>query len=403
MDRARNVHLDNRVDVIIPLYNGGRWIRQTLDAVFQQTVRPRRVIIVDDGSTDGSLEQIDPRPEIVVLKNPLQGPDEARNFGLQNSEAEFVAYLDQDDLWHPQHLELLINALDQEPLAGAAMAGMVMIKEGRKAVYDMADAGYDYTDPWENFPSVYVPHVTSAVVYRRSCLDCIGGWVPQFNGYGDYHIWFRAALHFPVLQLRSKTFGYRLHADSQMRNLEKNMVPVMKLWIAGAEDLLNRYTAKYGAKQSLSLRRRCLIYQNLHSVMESLMNDRTDDLPNALLSTDMSLRGDSKEFYRHVREDIVYILTNSSATLPEFEERVNKLIQLCPVSAKIMREVLIRTIFPHGTPLRPYWNYFWTRPRELERLTLFLGAARRKFVARSFQISDDKSPFVCYFIMSLAC
>jgi len=81
------------IDVIIPLYNGTKWIRETLDSALSQSFKPNKIIIVDDGSTDGSRELVYNHESIVLLRNPGRGEggESARNFGIQHSEAEFVA------------------------------------------------------------------------------------------------------------------------------------------------------------------------------------------------------------------------------------------------------------------------------------------------------------------------
>ena len=100
------------VDVIIPLYNGAKWIRETLDSALGQSYKPNKIIVVDDGSTDGSKDLIYNREDILLLQNPAKGVASSRNFGFEHSTADFVAFLDQDDIWHPDHLKLLIEKLN---------------------------------------------------------------------------------------------------------------------------------------------------------------------------------------------------------------------------------------------------------------------------------------------------
>ena len=105
------------IAVVIPLYNGERWIRQTLDAVAAQTLAPREVVVVDDGSTDASPSIVaDEYPDVrLVHQSENSGPNAARNRGLRETTAEAVAFLDQDDLWHPEHLRILYSVLGENP------------------------------------------------------------------------------------------------------------------------------------------------------------------------------------------------------------------------------------------------------------------------------------------------
>lgn len=90
------------VSVVIPVYNGERYLADALDSVFAQDYQPFEVIVVDDGSVDGSSTVVSHYKEARYLHQPNQGVAVARNTGIAASRGEFVAFLDQDDLW-PSH------------------------------------------------------------------------------------------------------------------------------------------------------------------------------------------------------------------------------------------------------------------------------------------------------------
>ena len=94
------------ISCIVPVYNGERFLSQTLDSVLGQTYRPLEVLLSDDGSTDGT-PQIAARysKRIRYLTHANTGPGAARNRGLRLARGDFVALLDADDLWHPEKLE----------------------------------------------------------------------------------------------------------------------------------------------------------------------------------------------------------------------------------------------------------------------------------------------------------
>ena len=91
------------VAVIIPLYNGSKWIRKTLESVFSQTHLPKEVIVIDDGSKDDSLQIVSEFESVTLVNNPFKGANLARNFGFTQTRSPLVAFLDQDDIWHPDH------------------------------------------------------------------------------------------------------------------------------------------------------------------------------------------------------------------------------------------------------------------------------------------------------------
>src|ERR1044072_1619841 len=106
------------VSVIIPVYNGGRYLRAALESVFAQTYRPIEVIVVDDGSADDSGLIAQSFPEVRHMRQQNQGVAAARNNAIAASRGEFLAFLDQDDLWTPEKLRLQIGYLLTHPELG---------------------------------------------------------------------------------------------------------------------------------------------------------------------------------------------------------------------------------------------------------------------------------------------
>jgi len=102
------------VSCIIPVFNGERYLAETLDSVFAQTHDDVEVIVADDGSTDRSAEIARGRGTIVV-QQPNAGHAAARNLGLSVASGAFVAFLDADDLWHPEKLARQLARFNERP------------------------------------------------------------------------------------------------------------------------------------------------------------------------------------------------------------------------------------------------------------------------------------------------
>src|SRR5713226_3858131 len=103
---------DLSIVAIIPLYNGAKWIEETIRGVFAQTLQPDEFIVVDDGSTDDGpaiVEKLAQERPITLLRKPNGGQSAARNFAVKHSTSALIALLDQDDIWHPKHLEALVE------------------------------------------------------------------------------------------------------------------------------------------------------------------------------------------------------------------------------------------------------------------------------------------------------
>src|SRR5712664_390476 len=93
------------ISCIIPVFNGERYLREALDSILAQTHRPVEIIVADDGSSDGTAAVVASYGDHVhYLHQPNAGPAAARNLGLSAARGEFVAFLDADDLWHPEKL-----------------------------------------------------------------------------------------------------------------------------------------------------------------------------------------------------------------------------------------------------------------------------------------------------------
>jgi len=121
------------VSVVIPLYNKGRYISEAIDSVLAQTVRDFELIIVDGGSTDGSLEIVagytDPR--ITCFLQEGKGVSTARNQAVQRANAELIAFLDADDAWYPDFLETILKLRQDYPAAGMYGTGYEVYFEGK--------------------------------------------------------------------------------------------------------------------------------------------------------------------------------------------------------------------------------------------------------------------------------
>ena len=112
------------VSVILPLYNGERFIRASSASVLGQTFSDFELLIIDDGSTDNSLAHVPDDPRIRVFRRRNRGVAATRNFGLERACGEFIAFIDQDDCWHPDKLQLQLQAFAHDPDLGYVLTMM---------------------------------------------------------------------------------------------------------------------------------------------------------------------------------------------------------------------------------------------------------------------------------------
>jgi len=107
---------------VITVYNGERYLAEAIDSILAQTYRPVEVIVVDDGSTDGSAGVAKAYEQIRYIPQPHQGHPSALNTCIEASTGEFIAFLDADDLWIPEKLSLQVQYLIEHPGVGFALA-----------------------------------------------------------------------------------------------------------------------------------------------------------------------------------------------------------------------------------------------------------------------------------------
>ncbi|HSJ03225.1 MAG TPA: glycosyltransferase [Verrucomicrobium sp.] len=202
------------IAVIIPLYNGARWIAETLQSVKAQTLQPAEVVVVDDHSQDGGPDLVREFEGVQLFSNPKKGGGPGRDFGLAATRAPWVTFLDQDDLWAPHHLESLANLLAAHPQAVAAAAKCKAF-ESQVPAFD--DRGAHHVarklDMWDHFPFGLI-ECPSLVLARRSAFAHTGNWSDQTPTMADLELWLRMALHGDVLTSDLTTVARRVHSGS---------------------------------------------------------------------------------------------------------------------------------------------------------------------------------------------
>jgi glycosyltransferase involved in cell wall biosynthesis len=186
--------------IIIPLYNKESSIAETLESVFEQEFTDFEVLIVNDGSTDKSLDVVkqftDSRIQIFNKENG--GVSDARNFGIKRAQRDFLAFLDADDGWNPMYLQKMKELIEKYPHAGMySSAYKTMIKGKPHFLKTEMKEGYVNNFFLESISS----HIswTSATVVRRSGIEKTGYFpVGMISGEDDY-LWTKFAIHFPVV------------------------------------------------------------------------------------------------------------------------------------------------------------------------------------------------------------
>jgi len=156
--------------VIIAVFNGAKYIAEALESVRVQTRPVEEIIVVDDGSTDGTVGVVRSFPEVTLLQQQAnRGPAAARNRAVVRARGDYLAMLDADDIWPPERNAVMCRVLDENPSLGLVMGNQRLLVEPGAALPHWVPPG----DP-ESLDPADLPKPTGSFTSRRSAWDLVG-------------------------------------------------------------------------------------------------------------------------------------------------------------------------------------------------------------------------------------
>jgi GT2 family glycosyltransferase len=220
------------ISVIIPTYNAERTILETIASVLQQTFSDFELIVINDGSTDRTLELLntvkDARLKIFSYLNG--GVPVARNRGITHAIGDFLAFLDNDDLWTPDKLELQLAALQQHPEAGVVYSWAYYMDEKGESFYADKPIFFEGNVYEQLLVRDFIASGSSCLI-RRQAIDSVGEFDSSVPGADDWDYWLRLARHWPFVLVPKAQIFYRQSLGSQSSNaeiMEKNTLRVIE-------------------------------------------------------------------------------------------------------------------------------------------------------------------------------
>ncbi len=236
------------VSVIIPIYNGSEYIGETLETIRAQTHQNIEIVVVDDGSTDGTVDFLKTQPDVTLFEQPNQGPGAARNAGAVLAKGDWLAFVDGDDLWVPEKLELQLRAAQEQDVE--------LVYTNVRPIGDVADLPTLQHDP-KSMPTgdIFVEVLNeniitlSSVMMKRSAFEELGGFgsLPSIRGCEDWDLWLRyldsdrkvGAVPDPLVLYRwrsdSMTADHAAMHGSRMSTLKKALKSRRALELSAAE------------------------------------------------------------------------------------------------------------------------------------------------------------------------
>ena len=235
------------LSVITPAYNVEPYLARCIESVLNQTLRDLELVVVDDGSTDGSaaiIAEFAGRDDRVRgFRGPNRGVSHARNVAMQHARGRYFAFLDGDDEWEPAFAQTLVRLLDKQPnvavVTGNALNLGGGVLDGRPVrPWPAEPREIRFVDMIEHEDSVFIQSV-----FRREVYDTIGGFNEALFRSEDYEFWLRAAAAGFTFLTHPEPLGkYRRRSGSLTTNHAGMFEDIMKV-LASARGFRNRARA----------------------------------------------------------------------------------------------------------------------------------------------------------------
>lgn len=215
-----------RYTIIIPTYNRLGLLKESLDSVARQSFMDYEVIVVDDGSTDGTAKWVaSERPHVNLLIQKNRGPGAARNLAAQHAHGQYLAFLDSDDLWFPWTLELYNRALSSYSEIALVSGKSVLFETGKDANRALEAEPEMNTSKclFEALRNGDVSLPTPGIVVRADEFNRLGGFRPQYVG-EDSDLWLRLGNSLGFVRILSPPVcAERVHSNRTTQNFERTV------------------------------------------------------------------------------------------------------------------------------------------------------------------------------------
>ena len=228
-----------KISVIIPTYNRAHYINEAIDSALAQTYQNVEIVVVDDGSTDETRAVLKGyEDKIRYFYQGHQGVAAARNFGIEKSSGQYLAFLDDDDIWFQEMLEVQVAYLEAHPEVGMVHADILIMDETSDnprprerilakglppEIEEPIAVRGDIRGPIPSgyiLPELIIRNVImiQTAVVRRSCFNEVGLFDQDSRLSQDYHLWLRIARKFPIAYLDRPLAIYRIHTTNMSRD-----------------------------------------------------------------------------------------------------------------------------------------------------------------------------------------
>ncbi len=257
------------VSVIIPAYNSESFIKETLQSVSAQSYKNFEVIVVNDGSTDKTRDIISEfvasDKRFCLIEKENGGAASARNLGVEKAKGDLIAFLDSDDLWHPDKILKQVQYLKKYPEVGFASCLAVIIDENsnsRGLLGGRIFNGNCYKKMLEASGGI---SGGSILLVRKECLDKADKFQTELEHYEDWGMWLSLAKMFHMVTVPKILVGYRRSFNSKSRDYNNLMFSgklLLKRAFEADQNLSQKYYKLCCARNIIGIGTWCLIDGN---------------------------------------------------------------------------------------------------------------------------------------------
>lgn len=220
-----------RVSVIIPTYNRSELLVKAVSSVLDQSFGDFELLVIDDCSTDDTRAKIEGigNSRVAYFRNPEnKGVSGSRNFGIERSRGEFIAFLDDDDEWLPEKLEKQVGILDNSPSnLGLVYTGSLSVDLATGSLIETTIPRYKGDVLNDLAVLNFIP--TSSVLIRRECFTKIGLFDENLSYGEDFDLWIRISTEFLIDYIRDPLLIHKDHPQTTTANNKKVAVNVGRI------------------------------------------------------------------------------------------------------------------------------------------------------------------------------
>ena len=226
--------IEPAVSVVVPAYNAQRTLSATIASIQSQTFDDFEIVVVDDGSTDATVQVADSLGEsrLRVISQSNRGHAAARNTGIAAARGRYIAFVDADDLWLPDKLARQLVEVSRNPRVRALQTGAIRVDDDLNVLW-VEECTRSFDVLWDTLCFRNMPALMSTLLVERSLLDEVGGFDPSLIILQDWDLAIRLARTGNFHSLRDPLAAYRYHpASQQSGSVEIHIEPGLRLLAA---------------------------------------------------------------------------------------------------------------------------------------------------------------------------